>query len=254
MHNITDYITIGAFLYFFYSGWRKGFLKTLLGPVSLIAGCLIGYHYYEKTQNIAVGLAICIISPFIITILASIILKIWHKAVNSDIPPSMISRLSGSAFSILWGGGYLAMMLILIAVAPFRLGWFEKVQNDVLKSRSYALIIAQVGDKIPNEFLDIKKVVSVLQDPAKLERFASTEEFKALKADTLLKEISDDKEIAEQIRNKNYRELLSNPKMQAVFQDKELLKKIFALNQKIAETEEDSEDEAGPKVLEIQPE
>ena len=235
MENITDYITIGALFYFFYNGWRKGFLKTLLGPISLIAGCVIGYSHYQKTQNIATSLAICVISPFIINILASMILKLWHKAVNNDIPPSMISRLSGSAFSILWGGSYVAIMLILIAVVPLRFGWFEKVQNDVLGSRSYALINERVGDKIPDGLLDIKKVVSILQDPAKLEKFESSEEFKVLKKDTRLKELFADEETAEQIRNKDYGGLLSNPKMQSVFQDKELLKKIFALNKRIAE-------------------
>ena len=242
MHNITDYITAGAILYFFYNGWRKGFLKTLLGPISLIAGCLIGYSYYQKTQNMAVGLAICVLSPFIINILASIILKLWNKAVNSDIPPSMISRLSGSAFSILWGGGYLAMMLILVAVMPLRFGWFEKAQDDVLGSRSYALISERAGDKIPGGFFDIKKIAGVLRDPAKLKEFESTEEFKALREDARLKEFFSDEETADQVRNKDYRGLLSNPKMQAVFRDKELLKKIFALNKKIAE--ESSEDEA----------
>ncbi|MCK5506612.1 MAG: hypothetical protein KAJ10_15720, partial [Thermodesulfovibrionia bacterium] len=217
-----------------------------------IAGCLIGYGYYQKTQNVAASLAICIISPFIINILASIILKLWHKAVNSDIPPSTISRLSGSAFSILWGGGYLAMMLILIAVSPLRFGWLEKAQNDVLGSKSYALINARVGDKIPDGFLDIKKMAGVLQNPAKFKKLESSEEFKTLKEDIHLKELLADEETADQIRDKDYGKLLSNPKMQAVFQNKELLKKILALNQRIAE--ESLEDEDGPKTLEIQPE
>ena len=257
MHNITDYITLGAFLYFFFNGWRKGFLKTLLGPISLIAGCLIGYGYYQRTQNIAIGLGICIIGPFIINILASILLKLWHKAVNSDVPPPTISRLLASAFSILWGGSYLVMMLILIAVSPLKFGWFEKAQKDVLESRSYAFINARLGDRIPSGLLDIKKVTDILQDPAKFEKFESTQEFKALREDTRLKELLSDEETAEQIRNKDYGKLLSNHKMQAVFQDKELLKKMFALNKKLAEEDgenEDSTDETSPKILEIRPE
>ncbi|MCK5179313.1 MAG: CvpA family protein [Candidatus Omnitrophica bacterium] len=255
MRNITDYITIGALLYFFYNGWRKGFLKTLVGPVSLIAGCLIGYFYYQKNQNIAAGLAICIISPFFIHIVASLLLKLWHKTVNSDIPPSKVSRLSGSAFCIVWGGGYLAMMLIVIAIIPLPVEWFERIQNDVLASRSYTLISNRVGDKIPKKFLDIKKIISVLQDSAKLERFESTEEFKALREDGRFKALMDDEETAKQIRNKDYGKLLSNPRMRDIFQDEDLLKKMFALNQRIAEEdeEEESERESTPKIIDIQP-
>jgi uncharacterized membrane protein required for colicin V production len=254
MHNVTDYITVGAFLYFFYNGWRKGFLKTLLGPISLIAGCLLGYFYYQKNQNIATGLAICTISPFFIHIAASLLLKLWHKAVNSDIPPSRASRLSGSAFSIVWGGGYLAIMLILISVIPLQVEWFERVQNDVLASRTYALISDRVGDKIPKGLLDIKKVTSILQDPAKLEKFESTEELQALREDSRFKALVDDEETAEQIRNKEYHKLLTNPIMRDIFQDEELLKKIFALNQRIAdEDEEELEYESAPKIIEIQP-
>ncbi len=242
MLNMTDYITLGAFLYFFFNGWRKGFLKTLLGPISLIVGCLIGYSHYQKTQNIGAALAICIISPFIFTFLASIILKLWNKTVNSDIPPSTVSRLSGSAFSLLWGGGYLVIMMVLIAVSPLKFGWLETAQNNVLASRSYALITERFGDKIPSGFLDIKKVTAVLQNPAKLEAFESSPEFKALRSDARLKELFSDKKTAEQIVNKDYGGLLSNPKMQAVFKDKELLQKLFALNKRIADEAGEDDD------------
>jgi uncharacterized membrane protein required for colicin V production len=168
MHNITDYITLGAFLYFFFNGWRKGFLRTRLGPISLIVGCFIGYGYYQKTQNVALGLGICIIGPFIINILASLVLKLWHKAVNSDIPLSIVSRLSASALSILWSGSYLVMMMILIAVSPLKFGWFEKTKKDVLESRSYAFINARLGDRIPPGFLISKKLPASCRIPKNL--------------------------------------------------------------------------------------
>ena len=47
------------------------------------------------------------------------------------------------------------------------------------------------------------------------------------------------------IRNKDYAGLLANPKMQNIFQDEDLLKKIFALNKKLAE--EDSEEIPHPE-------
>jgi len=235
MHITTDSIILIILCYFFYKGWRKGFLKTLLGPVALLIGCFMGFSHYHKTQDITTSLVISIISPFVITILASLVLKLWNKAVNNDDPLPLASRLMGSAFSILWGGGYLAMMVLLIGIMPVRFGWFEKVQDDVLASKSYALVNHWAGDKIPIASLDVKKITNVLQNPEALEQFESTEEFETLMGDDLLKELFADEETAEQIRTKNYSQLLANPKMQAVFQNPELLKKIFALNKKIME-------------------
>ena len=235
MHSITDYITVSAFLYFFLRGWQKGFLRTILGPISMVVGCLIGYSYYQKNPNIGMALTISILSPFLINLLASIVLKTWNKTVNSDIPPSHISRSCASAFSILWGGAYLIMLIILIAISPLKFGWIEKAQNDVLASRTYAFINENFGDKIPNGFLNIKKVANVLQDPEKLEAFEESEEFKAIQADTRLKDLIEDEDTARQIRDKDYTALLANPKIRAIFNDKEFLRKIFALNKRIVE-------------------
>ncbi len=252
MPSITDYITIAAFLYFFFNGWRKGFLKTLLGPLSLIIGCFAGFAYYQKTQNMAMSLGISILGPFAINILASIVLRLWHKAVNGDIPLSPINRISASALSILWGGSYLALMLLLIGITPLKISWFEKMQNDVLASKSYAFIDRQIGNKMPDTILDVKKITGLLKDPEKLEKFQSTEEFKALSSDELLKDILSDEETAEQIKSQDYGALLANPKIQEVFQNEELLKKIFALNKRIAE--ELPEEESDPKIIRIEEE
>ncbi|HQP09882.1 MAG TPA: CvpA family protein [Candidatus Omnitrophota bacterium] len=251
MKITTDYITLGAFLYFFFSGWRKGFFKILLAPFSLVAGCAIGYMYYQKTQNMMIGLGICILGPFAINMLASIILRLWHKAVNGSAPLSSLSRILGGAVSLLWGGSYLALMLVMIGMTPLDIPVFKKVQNDVLASKSYALIKWQLGDKIPDALPDIQKITHVLKDPKKIEAFQSTDEFQAVSSDERVKAIFADEKTAEQIKNKDYAALLSNPKMQELFQDKELLKKIFALNKRLSQ--EPPAQESGPKIIEIPP-
>ena len=74
-----------------------------------------------------------------------------------------------------------------------------------------------------------------------------------------MEEIFNDEELTQQVRDKNYTQLLSNPKIKAIFQDKELLDKIFALNKRIMEsdfkTEEVKEVIEGrqPKVIDMEP-
>ena len=167
---ITDYITAAILLYLFYKGWRKGFLKTLLGPISLVIGCIMAFVYYQRTHNITTSLLICFFSPFVLKFLASIFLKLWHKAVNNNDPLSTSSRLMGSGISILWGGSYFVILYIMIAMVPLRIPWFEKIQSDVTSSHSYAFIEHWVINKIPGASLDIKKITELLEDPSKLEK------------------------------------------------------------------------------------
>jgi len=238
---ITDYIMLGALLFFFIRGWRKGVLKTLLAPIALIVGCLIGFIHYRQTQNIAISLSICVFSPFALRILASLILKLWNKAVNKDTPLSLPSKVLGSIFGVLWSGSYLVMLLILIGFIPLHVAWFEKIQNDVIASKSYTAIHQFMDKKTPSIASGINNIAAIIENPAILQHFQSTKEFETLIEDNTLKDIFADEELAEQIQSKDYGKLLANPKMQSIMQDGQLLEKIFALNRKIIEESLDDE-------------
>ena len=238
---ITDYIMLGALFFFFMRGWQKGVLKTLLAPITLIVGCLLGFLHYRQTQNIAISLSICVLSPFALRILASLILKLWDKAVNKDIPLSISSKVLGSIFGVLWSGSYLVMLLVLIGFIPLHAKWFEKIQNDVLASKSYITINRFMDKKTPSISSGINNIASVIENPIKLQKFQSTKEFETLIEDDTLKEIFADEELAEQIQSKDYGKLLANPKIQSIMQDEQLLEKIFALNRKIIEESLDDE-------------
>ena len=61
-----------------------------------------------------------------------------------------------------------------------------------------------------------------------------------------MQDLFSDEETTEQIQNKDYAKLLSNPKFQAVFKDEQLLRKIIALNKVILETEADKKNSGEP--------
>ncbi len=230
---ITDSIMLAALLYFFYRGWRKGALRTLLGPITLIAGFCAAFIYYQQTRNIPISLLICFLGPIALKIFISLMLKIWDKATDKKVPLSIFSRLFGSLFSILWSGSYIVLFIISIGLLPMRFGWLEKIQDDVAASKSYTIIDQFMKSWIPATSGDIKKLTAIFQNPDKLQQFQSTKEFKALMTDDNLKEIFSDKEIVEQLQNKDYGKLLTNPKIQSIFQNEQVLKKMFALNKKI---------------------
>lgn len=254
---ITDYIALGALFYFFLNGWHKGILRTLLGPISLVIGCSIAFIYYHQTRNIATSLLICALSPFALKILISLILKIWGKFTDKDTLLSVPSKLLGSIFSVLWSGSYLGLLIILIGLIPLQLGWFEKIQNDVIASKSHGIIHQLIGNKVPIASGSVKNLTAIFEDPAKLQRLRSTKEFKTFMEDDDLKKIFSDEETIEQIGNKEYGKLLANPKIQSMFQNEQLLKKIFALNKKIiedslADEASNTKPESRPKVINVE--
>lgn|SRR3989338_1651355 len=254
---ITDYITIAAILYFAQKGWRKGLMRTALGPISLAAGVIIGVVYYHKSHNMTMSFLAGAVSPFIIRFLATLLLALWVKSSNEKPTLSTLSRLTGCAFSILWGGCYLAVFLILLGLAPFRFGPLEKIHADVTGSKSYALLNRWIGKKSPVSSTNLTKISNVLSDPRQLEQYKTTEEFNSLMEDKQMRDILADEEITVQINKQDYAKLLTNPKIQAIFQDEQLIKKIMALNKVILETETGGTGKtagkapAGPKVVEV---
>ena len=254
---ITDYLTFAAILYFAQKGWRKGLMKMVLGPVSLAAGIIIGIVYYHKSHNMTISFLAGAVSPFIIRFLTTLLLALWVKSSNEKPSLSTSSRLTGSAFSILWGECYLAVFLILIGLTPMRFGVLKKIHRDVIGSRSYALLNHWIGKKSPVTSSSLTNISNVLSNPQQMGKYKTTEEFNTLMEDKQLREILADEEITAQINSQDYAKLLTNPKIQAIFQDEQLLKKIMALNKIILESETGAAQKtagkapAAPRVVEI---
>lgn len=254
----VDYAVIGILLYFFYRGCCKGLFKTLIGPLALVIAWVGAYIYYQKTKNFGISLVLCVIGPFIVTLVLSVFLKLWHKATKdkSELPTS--SRILGGLFNVAWGGSYIAILLLIAGMIPLRFGWIKRAQDPILESHSYRLVKKWTERNMPAASLDLEKITDVFEDPDKLAQFESTSEYQELMADERLQDMYADKEVAEQLRTKNYGQLLTNPKFQAVFEDPELLKKIFALNQKIMESEltqtpDSPPQQTPPRVISIPP-
>ena len=254
---ITDYITTAAILYFAQKGWRKGLMKMVLGPVSLAAGIIIGVVYYHKSHNMTISFLAGTVSPFVIRFLATFLLALWVKSSNEKPSLSTSSRLTGCAFSILWGGCYVVAFLILLGLAPMRFGVLEKIHADVTGSKSYAILNRWMGKKSPVTSSNLAKISNVLSNPQQLEKYKTTEEFNTLMEDKQLQGILADEEITVQLNHQDYAKLLTNPKIQAIFQNEQLVRKIMALNKVILESETGAaappvaEAPAGPKVVEI---
>lgn len=249
---MTDTVVLILLGYLFYAGWSKGFLRTLLGPLSLILACMAGFSYYQHTRSLVPSLMIGILGPFILNILFSFSINVWHTTVNQGTPPSTLSRVLGCGFSLLWGGSYLILVLISIMIIPADFSWLKAMREDLRHSQTHAVLSRWIAEKTPLKTMDIPKITAMLQDPVHRPQIESLEEYKSLMEEDALKEVFSDEETLRQIQEKNIAELLANPKIQAALQNEEIVKKLLDLNVKIIQqsAEPQTSEEVKPAWLE----
>lgn len=259
MQNLTDIICGCAFLFFFLRGFTKGFIRALLGPISLFASICIASYYYTETGNHLIAGAALFFGPFIIRFVLSLILRIWNKSFNEDLPLSMFSRFIGGTISLSVSGTFLCASLILILMIPKGIPKINEIQDAITFSKTYGFIHQFIGDKLDPITEKVADISKALQDPEKLKKIATSPEYEnLLKNPTFTKLISDEKN-QKDLKDKNISELLKNKQLRELLKDKDAIKNIFALQKQIIDDNMDGElkqteppSPAEPKVVEIE--
>ena len=118
MSNVTDSVVLALTLYFLYRGWSRGLLRTLVGPIALIVGCLGAFIYYAQTHNIIVAFIISIVAPLILNIFFSVALAVWRKNDQNRKPDLPGQPRLGAGLCALWGGINILLIIVLIALIP----------------------------------------------------------------------------------------------------------------------------------------
>ena len=76
MHWI-DIIVICLLLYYFYKGWKKGFIRSFFGAVFVVIGWIGATVYYYETKKLVESLIICIAGPIVLNFLLSSAVNLW---------------------------------------------------------------------------------------------------------------------------------------------------------------------------------
>ena len=258
MNYLTDLLVLGCSLCFFYSGWQKGLFRTLLNPISLVLGSIIALIYYNNTHDFLISLLIGIISPLLIHIIFLYLLKLVAKPWDKNQPGFSITRLWAGLISMLWSDSLLFLTLLFIALVPVKSTPFNRIQDNVTSSLTYKLVNQLTGDRLPTKSRNLEKMTQMLDDPDKVEAIRANPKFQEVLSDQRMADLFSDETTIQQIQNKNIMQLMSKPKIQAVMQDEELIKKLIELQQEMlkqAGTESGNTEKKShpqPKVIEVQ--
>lgn len=223
--TITDYILLAVVILSTTHGWRRGFLRSILGPFSLVACLIFSFFYFQITHNFLVSLLLCVFGPILLNILLALFLGLWSKPPKDE-SLSLLSRMLGAFFSLSWNTALLILFLAWILLIPADVWGFKKIQDNISRSRSL-LIFNQLLPIPPVDHF--QNTWRAIHDPAQRKDIESSPEYKAISEDKKIRAILADETLIEEIRKGEIAKVIGNPKIQEIFQDPELLKKFLAL-------------------------
>lgn len=233
---IVDILIFIFLFYQFFLGWQKGLLETILGPISFIVSSILAYLYYLRTNNFLISLLVSLIGPVVIQIVFSAMRALNKKDDKKGSEFSLTRLLAGTIHGA-WNFIIVALVLILIAYIPSQAPWVSNIQKPVLASKSYQYLNSLFGNHLPKSSFDPDKTLVAFKDPAWVKEFQSTPEYQSLISEPKVQAILSDTQLMDAAKNKNYKDILTNPKIQTLFRDRKLLEKFMALNQKAIEAE-----------------
>jgi len=249
--TVTDIAVSVILLSFLISGWNKGIIKTIIGPLSTILCIAAVYTFFNKIQNPFLCLFILILGPLVLSLILSLLLRQWHENVTHKDPPLLVSRLLGGIFYSFWGWGMMILILIFIGMMPQKIFKFKGLQHDIFSSHSYVYAKNFVVNKIPS-VKNASNLLEVFQDPEKIAEIQNTPGYDEIYNHKKIQDLLADEKIVKLIKEKDVLKLLADPKVMAIWQDENLIKKFLEVSQK-SMAQPHPAPTAEPQVYEFQP-
>jgi uncharacterized membrane protein required for colicin V production len=221
--TITDSIVFCLTIFFIIRGASRGFMKSLLGPISIIVATALSILYYNVTKNMMISLLIGVFGPFLLSFILQFLLQSWAVFTNTQIKPNFLSRLSGSIITLAWGWVFIIFTLILLSLLPIWNKSLKALHKDVLGSASYSFA-KPLGDIF---FIPPK------QSTEATPTVATNTDVKSLADDPRFQKILQDPDIQAEINAHDFVKLMSNPKMmeltREIMNDPVTMKKVLSI-------------------------
>ena len=233
-NHAIDYFVLVSFLYFMTRGYKQGFLKTIIGPISLIICGILGYYYYHVREELLRSLFIISFGPFLFAIGIHILLRVWDTvSLDKDEKISALSRFLGSCFCLLWRGPLLLITLLLLTLLPSgEFGWLANFQDKIFNSYSYQIMKGITQDQLPTAD-GITKVLGAMRDPEKVGKMRASQEYQNIMKEPEFAEFIEDEKVKRLIDEKNLTALISHPKMRALLNNKTVMQNVIKINKQL---------------------
>ncbi|MCB9771199.1 MAG: CvpA family protein [Candidatus Omnitrophica bacterium] len=239
MFNLTDLVFGFLVLLYAFGGWRQGFVKSLLGPISFIVCFVLAWMYFKKTHNILIAFSISILGPFFIKMIAS-----WIIDVQKPTGPGPLNRALGTVVSLTWGMTITILIIMFLVISPTPNVQMKSIRNNVVGSAVFALISPQLANFMPMPKardlgseniapVETTTEMSAAGNPTVDPALIKTVEYQNVINDPRIRDLYDDPEVKKIIEDQDYMKLLQNPKFAKILDDPQLIGKLLKLQSKI---------------------
>ncbi|HSV43670.1 MAG TPA: hypothetical protein VLJ10_03860 [Candidatus Bathyarchaeia archaeon] len=230
------YLCILAF--FFWRGWTKGILRSIIAPACLLFWMIIGIINYDLNENILEASLITLAGTFFSTLIIHAIFFIGKFTVKKENRSYVFgpSRLTGAAINTLWNGLILGALIILITLLPNQFLGLAPIQAAIEKSVTYTELCQRLIDPFP-VINNIYLTISVFKDYKTLGQYTQTREYQEVFSHPQVLAITDNNELMKKFYRRDGISLLNDPRIQSLLKNEDLMKKLSTLAQLIYEKE-----------------
>jgi|SRR3989338_2689605 len=231
--NIVDIFLFCFLLFFLLDGWRKGFLKSVLGPLIFIVCSIGGMIYFDLTQNFVKAILLTTSTSMFLTIVLLILFNLGKRSVDPtyrDYSP-LLGRFLGSIVNVFWQGAILFIIVFLIPLAPLQIFGLNKMQSRIQQSFCYSYITAKLSE-VPA----VKGVItafSIFENPDAMQELSSTQEFQNFFSNKKVQLLVNDENFMEKVRRRDMSKILGDPRILDIFGDDYLMDNFGQLAKKI---------------------
>jgi hypothetical protein len=235
MPTVTDIAVIIFLLLLAANGAYQGFLRSLVGPASLIISLIAGALVYFNTRNFSASFLIAVLGPFFFAWIIVSALKSWLNPYDEP-KLSLVSRILGQLVNLAWGIGVVIFLVAFLAFFPFNQFDLGGVTKDVRKSLSYSLITPIFANS-PFDTTPRKSTGCLLDTCSAKEEdvqaLASDKEIQAIANDPRIQKMMADPDIRTAAQKQDIKTLLTNPAMRELMNDPAFLIKALKAYPKI---------------------
>ena len=237
---VTDYIVFALLIVFLISGWAKGIVRTLIGPLSLMISVFASTFYFDLSQDLGNCILFGLAGTLLLTAIGYITLFIVRRTISPESRDYIFwgSRVLGALVSVLWKGILLSFLIVFITVLPPTIFGFEAAQKNIKDSLSYDTINKEIIARIPLA-QNIKEFLTLLDSPERLEKVKATKEFQDLIQDPKMQDLLKDFEVVEAVNRKDVLRLLFDRKIVALLNDKVFVQKFLAFSKVMYQSRSD---------------
>lgn len=213
-YPLTD-ITVGiCLLLLTLNGASQGFLRSTVGPASMLLSSLLAWLVFVKTQHIGTALLVGLLGPFILGQILNLLIQLM---ASKEAPvPSLISRIGGALLNLSWGVPLLAGGIVLLAILPIEHPTLTSIRMDISKSVTYKTLSQLLH--LPDPQQKTKPITP--PPPQKMEDLISNPRFQ---------KILEDPALLEAIEKKDFTKIISNPKIMELSNDPAFILKALRL-------------------------